>query len=164
MFYEIIWYTVNPLIFFRKYLRRSLQLLVSPHPSQNMMVLLLNTTYSGRYLTCPGNQIGKRKLMWVTSIRTLCVLLFWEESSCKCLFHQYHSCWWPGNVGDQGISRHGIDLVSPDYAMSHMCVNYYWQWNTVRCCYNMVNFLQNPHNRHPIARPSERDMGRLLWF
>ena len=25
--------------------------------------------------------------------------------------------------------------------------------NTVRCRYNAVNFLQNPHNRHPIARP-----------
>ena len=24
---------------------------------------------------------------------------------------------------------------------------------TVRCHHNMVNFLQNPHNRHPIARP-----------
>ena len=25
--------------------------------------------------------------------------------------------------------------------------------NTVRCRYNAVNFLKNPHNRHPIARP-----------
>ena len=36
--------------------------------------------------------------------------------------------------------------------------------NTVRCLYNAVNFLQNPHNRHPIARPWGRDMGCLLRF
>ena len=35
--------------------------------------------------------------------------------------------------------------------------------NTVRCRYNAVNFLQNNHNRHPIARPWGRDMGCLLW-
>ena len=23
---------------------------------------------------------------------------------------------------------------------------------TVWCCYNVINFLQNPHKRHPIAR------------
>ena len=35
---------------------------------------------------------------------------------------------------------------------------------TVRCRYNAVNFLQNPLNRHPIARSWGRDMGCLLWF
>ena len=25
--------------------------------------------------------------------------------------------------------------------------------NTVRCRFNAINFLRNPHNRHPIARP-----------
>ena len=30
---------------------------------------------------------------------------------------------------------------------------------TVRCRYNAVNFLQDPHNRHPIACPSGRGMG-----
>ena len=33
--------------------------------------------------------------------------------------------------------------------------------DTVQCRYNAVNFLQNPHNRHPIARPWGRDMGCL---
>ena len=33
----------------------------------------------------------------------------------------------------------------------------------VYCCYNTVNFLTNPHNRHPIARPSGRGMGCHLW-
>ena len=35
---------------------------------------------------------------------------------------------------------------------------------TVRCRYNAVNFLQNPHNRHPIARPWGWGMGCLLWL
>ena len=34
---------------------------------------------------------------------------------------------------------------------------------TVLCCYNMVNFLSNPHNRHPISRLSGWDMGCLWW-
>ena len=33
-----------------------------------------------------------------------------------------------------------------------------------RCRYSAVNFLQNPHNRHPIARPWGRGMGCLLLF
>ena len=31
--------------------------------------------------------------------------------------------------------------------------------NSVQCQYNIVNFLQNPQNRHSIARPRGRDMG-----
>ena len=34
---------------------------------------------------------------------------------------------------------------------------------TAQCCYNTVHFLPNPHKRHPIARPSERAMGCVLW-
>ena len=37
-----------------------------------------------------------------------------------------------------------------------------WEHYTVRCHYNAVNFLQNSHNRHPIARPWGRGMGCLL--
>ena len=36
--------------------------------------------------------------------------------------------------------------------------------NTVGCHYKAVNHLQNPHDRHPIARPWGRDMWCLLWF
>ena len=36
--------------------------------------------------------------------------------------------------------------------------------NTVQCRYNAVNFHPNPHKRHPIAHPWERDMGCLLWM
>ena len=31
------------------------------------------------------------------------------------------------------------------------------------CRYDLINFLQNIHERHPIARPSGQDMGCLLW-
>ena len=31
--------------------------------------------------------------------------------------------------------------------------------NTVRCHYNVINFLTNIHKRHPIARPLGRGMG-----
>ena len=34
----------------------------------------------------------------------------------------------------------------------------------MRCCYNAVNFLQNPHKRHPIARPLGRGMGYILFI
>ena len=32
-----------------------------------------------------------------------------------------------------------------------------------RCRYNAVNFLQYPHNTYPIARPSGRGKGFVLW-
>ena len=34
----------------------------------------------------------------------------------------------------------------------------------IRCLYNAVNFLPNPHKIHPTARPSGRAMGCNLWF
>ena len=34
----------------------------------------------------------------------------------------------------------------------------------MRCRYNAVNFLPNPHNRHPIACLWGRDMGCPLWM
>ena len=36
--------------------------------------------------------------------------------------------------------------------------------STVQYRYNAVNFLPNPHNRHPIAHPWGWAMGCLLWF
>ena len=47
------------------------------------------------------------------------------------------------------------------FAVSGLCEI---RLNTVRCHYNAVNFLRNPHNTHPIARPWGRDMGCLLCF
>ena len=40
---------------------------------------------------------------------------------------------------------------------------WYGEYVTVWCRFNAVNFLKNPHNRHPISRPLGRDMGCLLW-
>ena len=34
---------------------------------------------------------------------------------------------------------------------------------TVQCCYNLVHFLPNPPNRHPIAHLCRWAMGCLLW-
>ena len=34
---------------------------------------------------------------------------------------------------------------------------------SAQCHYNAVNFLENPHNRHSIARPSGRVKGYLMW-
>ena len=49
----------------------------------------------------------------------------------------------------------------------------WWKWSskpwdkhqqsTARCRYNAVNFLQNSHEKPPIARPVGRGMGCLLW-
>ena len=39
-----------------------------------------------------------------------------------------------------------------------------WKTSTVQCCYNKVNFLQIPHNGHPIAQPWGWGMGCLLWI
>ena len=37
------------------------------------------------------------------------------------------------------------------------------QQNTAQCFYDTINFLQNPHNRHPIAHLWEQNMGCFLW-
>ena len=71
------------------------------------------------------------------------------------------------------------------YCMTHTCTavkRQTWQWQrypgvadiptvldyTVRCRYNAVNFLQNPCNRHPIARPWGEVWGVCcdfrIWF
>ena len=49
--------------------------------------------------------------------------------------------------------------------LNHVSKRGYWWFDIseVQCIAVMVNFLPNPHNRHPIAHPSGRDMGFLLW-
>ena len=44
------------------------------------------------------------------------------------------------------------------YFMCHYC-----KQTAVLYHYHVVNFLPNPHNRHPIAHPWGWDMGCLLW-
>ena len=36
-------------------------------------------------------------------------------------------------------------------------------FTTMWCCYNTVNFLQNPPKRHPTAHPCGWGMGCILW-
>ena len=43
-------------------------------------------------------------------------------------------------------------------------INFNPSIDTLRCHYNVINFLQNPHQRHSIAHTLGRDMGWLLWF
>ena len=38
------------------------------------------------------------------------------------------------------------------------------QKNTERCRYNAVNFLENPHNRHPVGRPGCNIYGCHTFF
>ena len=49
-------------------------------------------------------------------------------------------------------------IYFPDIIMSQLAT--FFLQNTVWCCYNVMNFLQNIRERHPIARPSGRG---LLW-
>ena len=50
-----------------------------------------------------------------------------------------------------------ITLLTPSHwAMllqqnSHIMTHWIFSQNTLHCCYNIVNFLPNPYNRHPIA-------------
>ena len=51
----------------------------------------------------------------------------------------------------------------------HTCINNYHKTqlrseHAVWCRYNAVIFLTKIHKRHPIARPSGRDMGCILWI
>ena len=55
------------------------------------------------------------------------------------------------------------DVTTVQQSTTKPCAHFIMS-NTVRCRYNAVNFLPNPHKRHPIARPWGRDMGCLLWL
>ena len=47
--------------------------------------------------------------------------------------------------------------------VNRKCFMEFHKLHTVQCLYNMVNFLQNLHERHPIARPSGPAMGCIFW-
>ena len=77
---------------------------------------------------------------------------------------------WKGGVHAQSCG-HYVHLDCHSSYMKSLSVSHSYFINirvanmdTVRCRYNAINFVQNPHNRHPIARPWGRGMGRLLWF
>ena len=71
----------------------------------------------------------------------VCLLGFWSHKS-------YSESYWC--------------IMNPHlWLPSHMLCNV---WHTVRCRYNMVNFLTNTHKIHPIVRPLGRGMWCLLWI
>ena len=103
--------------------------------------------------------------------------------------HYLNQCWliigavlWSWPKGDlignaQGIhadDKHSAQctayLVTQNRpaSLSHPIEQQWWNCNdkmyeyTVRCWYNAVNFLLNPHKRHPIARLLRRAMGCLF--
>ena len=39
------------------------------------------------------------------------------------LYCQYHSCWCPGDLRSQGISRNGIDQISQEYSVFNQSIN-----------------------------------------
>ena len=59
----------------------------------------------------------------------------------------------------QSIGKEVIKFISPVESL----VCYFFMIYTVHCLYNLVNFLQYPYNRHPIAHPWGRGMECLLW-
>ena len=70
-------------------------------------------------------------------------------------------------TGDKPLS----ETVMASISLVHICIS--WpQWvnlfpiiiYTMRCRYNAVNFLQNYHNGHPIARPWGRGIRCILWW
>ena len=66
--------------------------------------------------------------------------------------------WWylvPHCSSDNGLTSNRIMASDGQHPASWV--------NTMQCHYNSVNFLPNPHNRHPIARPWGPGMGFLLW-
>ena len=56
--------------------------------------------------------------------------------------------------------QHTLPLLLPAYDVHRFCRSVIY--DKVPRCYDAVNFLQNPHKRHPIPRPLGRVMGRLL--
>ena len=76
--------------------------------------------------------------------------LYWY----KCLLHIGTSSlrwWW-------GVTPNTLMLL-----VGTMRSSFSAQDNTVQCCYNTVNFIQDIHERHPIACPPGWGFGCLLW-
>ena len=90
---------------------------------------------------------------WSVGLPNLpCCAPTWRNTSERC----YAS--WARRMSDSAsskVSEQNECWICSAYGLSIM--------NTMWCCYNMVIFLQNPHNRHPIAGPWRRGMGCLLW-
>ena len=86
----------------------------------------------------------------------------------SCLLEYSMDLQWPSS---QESLRLGSKFVATD-TISNIGDTYYFsptdsplvdpcQWDTVRCCFNIVNFHPNSHKTHPIAHPLGWGMG---WF
>ena len=72
--------------------------------------------------------------------------------------HYDPTCGRPFTICEYGAA----DGLTSVCVMNQIIGNYHF---IVRCRYNAVSFLQNIHERHPIARPSGRGMCvRPLWL
>ena len=73
-------------------------------------------------------------------------------------------------VGDLSIRMVAFDVAFEVFFLEeHLVAKLTLEWrrqyiNTVRCRYNVINFLQNHHNRHLIALLWRWAMRCLLWF
>ena len=93
---------------------------------------------------------------------------------CRLLGHYLKQCWFIVNWTLRNKLRYWIfckiaPIPSRHWLLSRPCRGHRRNDThiyrvlfcyTVRCRYNAINFLPNPHNRYPIARP----WGCLLWF
>ena len=44
----------------------------------------------------------------------------WNQSLTCQYYHQYHGCWWPDDIRNQGMSRQGTVLVPMKYFLAHI--------------------------------------------
>ena len=51
----------------------------------------------------------------------------------------------------------------PLFSVLHTLTDIAWNISTLRCCHGAVNVLQYFHEGYPMARPSGRAIGYLLW-
>ena len=108
----------------------------------------------------PGNRSKHRKDGCdVCETTELCV----TGRPCLCDYHQREQKY-DSNAVEINVRRKALeDPEFPSQEVGFLLI-LFWHWqNTVRCRYNAVNFLQIPHRRNPIASPSGRGMGYLLW-
>ena len=93
-------------------------------------------------------------------------LTHWSYSSLA-LSHQYDS--WSAGLGTvtaAGKMKTAINKIKLDRNKIRQWLQIFTSFHdtyTAWCCYNPVNFLKNPHKRHPIARLWGQAMGCLLW-
>ena len=69
-------------------------------------------TWRHRNVFCkPMNMITISRLRWVTDIFPVR-----GKEHTHHIYSLYRDCWWPGDVGNQGISGHGIELSTLEYS------------------------------------------------